>query len=158
MQDLYYRTDADGNILMISPHGAKLAGYDSPEEMIGLNAARDIYMDPGERDHLVALLKERGSVTNYITTLKTKDGRPVVVSASSQIFFDNSGKIAGVEGILHDITDLKGTEARSGKARAGSELSLNLQKMQFSSRVHRAGIPLSTLPWNVSFQKLQTRC
>jgi PAS domain S-box-containing protein len=112
MQDMYYRTDLDGNILMISPHGAKLAGYDSPEEMIGLNAARDIYVDPADRERLVSLLKEKGSVTNYITTLKTKDGRPVVVSASSQFFFDDSGNIAGVEGILHDITDLKDAEAR----------------------------------------------
>ncbi|MGD0081428.1 MAG: PAS domain S-box protein [Methanoregula sp.] len=112
MQDMFYRTDLDGNILMISPHGAKLAGYDSPDEMIGLNTARDIYMDPDERERFVALLEEKGSVTNYITTLKTKNGRPVVVSASSQFCFDDSGKIVGVEGILHDITDLKRTEDR----------------------------------------------
>ena len=109
---MFYRTDLDGNVLMISPHGAKLAGYDSPEEMIGLNTARDIYMDPDERERFVALLEEKGSVTNYITTLKTKTGRPVVVSASSQFCFDDSGKIVGVEGILHDITDLKRTEDR----------------------------------------------
>jgi PAS domain S-box-containing protein len=110
MQDMFYRTDLEGNILMINPHGARLAGYNSPEEMKGLNTMRDIYMNPYDRERFMALLEEKGSVNNFITTLKTRDGRAVIVSASSHFFRDEQGNVAGVEGLLHDITDLKQTE------------------------------------------------
>ena len=110
MQDMFYRTDLEGNILMISPHGARLAGYNTPEELIGLNTMRDIYMNPYDRERFMALLKEKGTVDNFITTLKTRDGKGVIVSVSSHFFRDEQGNIAGVEGLLHDITDLKKTE------------------------------------------------
>ena len=35
MQDLVYQTDLEGNLTMISPSGARLTGYASPEEVIG---------------------------------------------------------------------------------------------------------------------------
>jgi len=48
-QDMLYRTDMEGRITMISPAGAKLAGYDSPDKMIGLDLARDLYAEPQDR-------------------------------------------------------------------------------------------------------------
>ena len=99
MQDMYYRADLDGNILMISPHGAKLAGYDSPEETIGLNATRDIYLGPGERERFISLLKEKGSVTNHISTLKTKNRAELLWSRQAASF---SLTIRGNRGSLGD--------------------------------------------------------
>jgi PAS domain-containing protein len=36
IEDVFYRSDAEGRLLMTSPSGARLFGYDSVEEMIGL--------------------------------------------------------------------------------------------------------------------------
>ncbi|OPY37211.1 MAG: sensory histidine kinase AtoS [Methanoregula sp. PtaU1.Bin051] len=110
IQDVVYQTDRNGKLIMFSPHGVKLAGYDSEEEMIGLDVALDTYMDPKDRERFLAALSEKGFVENYPLVLKTKTGTPRYVTASSHFYHDDYGNVLGVEGILHDITDLKGKE------------------------------------------------
>jgi PAS domain S-box-containing protein len=110
LQGMFYRTDRDGNLTMISPYGVKLAGYNSEEEMIGLNIARDIYQNPEERKRFLAALTEKGSVDNYPLVLKDRHGTPHFVTASSHFYYDDQGNVLGIEGILHDITEQKKTE------------------------------------------------
>jgi PAS domain S-box-containing protein len=105
MQDMFYRTDMQGRITMISPAGVKLAGYDSLDEMIGLNA-RDMYVDPAERGRLLALVAEKGEVSGYPLLLRRRDGVVRHVTTSSHYYRDADGTIQGLEGIIHDITDL----------------------------------------------------
>ena len=106
IQDVYYRTDTRGTILIISPSGAALAGYADPKEMIG-TIATDYYADPAQRDIFLAELKKHRSVSNMEITLKRKDGSPVIVSTSSHAYYDASGNYAGVEGVFRDITRFK---------------------------------------------------
>jgi len=105
MQDLFYRTDLDGTITMISPSGATLAGYDSPEELIGM-AIQDIYADPREREKLLDALRVNGAIREYPLVLKMRDGTLKHVTVSGHFFTDAEGSIQGVEGIIHDVTDL----------------------------------------------------
>ena len=73
MQDLFYRTDLDGTITMISPSGAALAGYGSPEEMIGVTM-QELHADPLERERFLVALRANGTVGGYPLVLKMKDG------------------------------------------------------------------------------------
>ena len=119
MQDVVYRTDREGKLIMFSPHGVKLAGYDSEEEMLGFNVALDTYLNPEDREQFLATLKEKGSVENYPLVLKARYGIPRQVTASSHFYFDDDGNVLGVEGILHDITDIskKEQELRASEER-----------------------------------------
>ncbi len=110
MQDVVYRTDLEGKLIMFSPHGVKLAGYDSVEEMIGFDVALDTYQNPKERERFLAALKEKGFVENFPLVLQARHGRIRQVTASSHFYYDDKGNVLGVEGILHDITDLKEKE------------------------------------------------
>ena len=110
MQDVVYRTDREGKLIMFSPHGVKLAGYDSEEEMIGFDVALDTYLNPEERERFLAALKETGSVDNYPLVLKARYGIPRQVIASSHFYYDDEGNVLGVEGILHDVTDIRKKE------------------------------------------------
>ena len=105
MQDMFYRTDLQGRITMISQAGVKLTGYNTLEELIGLNA-RDMYVDPGERDRLLSLVAEKGEVSGYPLLLRRRDGVVRHVTTSSHFYRDADGTILGLEGIIHDITDL----------------------------------------------------
>lgn len=109
IQDVYYRSDSGGSLIMVSPSAAQLFGY-KPSELIGKNIAQSIYYRPEDRSEFLADLAESGSVTNYEVTLKRRDGTPVTVSTSSHIYRDPSGKPCGVEGIFRDITDRKRAE------------------------------------------------
>jgi PAS domain S-box-containing protein len=121
MQDMFYRTDMQGRITMISPAGVKLAGYNSPEELIGLNA-RDMYVEPGDRDRLLALVAEKGEVSGYPLRLRRRDGAIRLVTTSSHFYRDTDGTVQGMEGIIHDITELR--QAEDGLLLANRKLNL----------------------------------
>ncbi len=107
MRDTLYRSDKIGNITLVSPSGARLLGFSSPEELLGRNIAQDFYYYPEERLLLIQKLRKDGYVDNYEVTLKRKDGSQVIVSTNSHFYFDKNGIIAGVEGIFTDITERK---------------------------------------------------
>jgi len=106
MQDLFYRTDLNGKITMMSPSGARFSGYDSPDDMLGMDAAA-MYVEPEKRNQFLSVLEEKGSVSNYPLTLKVRDGSIRYATTSSHFYRDAQGTIQGVEGVIHDITSLR---------------------------------------------------
>ena len=110
IQDIYYRSDRDGNLIMVSPSAAAAFGYDSVDEILGKSIAETLYFDSAERAGFLAELQKTGSVSNYQTRLKKKDGTMRYVLTNSHYYHDQSGAVAGVEGILRDITDRKAAE------------------------------------------------
>ncbi len=107
IQDVYYRSDLDGNLIMASPSVLPLLGYDAIDELVGKNIAYQILQHPQERAALLEALARDGSVTNYDVELRRRDGSLVTVSTSSHVFYDHDGKPAGVEGIFHDVTAVR---------------------------------------------------
>jgi len=109
MQDIFYRTDLAGKITMLSPSAARLAGYDSLDQLLGRDVT-SVYADPADRDRLLAALRETGSVYAFPMDLKVRDGSIRHVTTSSHFYRDPHGNIAGVEGVIHNITDLRRAE------------------------------------------------
>jgi len=91
MTDTFYRTDARGRVVMVSPSVVELLGYE-PEELRGRQLA-DFYVEPGGRDtFLDALRRNGGSLTAYETRLRHKDGHEVWVSSSSHFYLAQFAK------------------------------------------------------------------
>lgn len=107
MQDAFYRTDKDGNLVMISPGWAPLLGYDSFNSVIGRNLADVFYLDPSRRKDFLKALAPTGKVRDYEVVLKKKDGTPINVEVNSHYYYDSAGNVLGVEGIAHDISERK---------------------------------------------------
>jgi PAS domain S-box-containing protein len=110
IQDVFYRTDNSGNIIMASPSIVRVFGYESIDEFLNKPITM-LYRDPEQRNAFLGEIAENGFVDNYPVNLKKKDGTPVIISASSHYYHDNSGNILGVEGIIRDITFEKEAEA-----------------------------------------------
>lgn len=111
MPGAYYRTDKEGNFLIINPEGAKLFGYNSLEDILGKNVAQHFYFTPEERKkYLQELEKNKGNLKDFELTLKKKDGSPLVISDTSHYYYNEEGNIAGVEGIFLDVTERKQNE------------------------------------------------
>lgn len=106
MQDTFYRTDSEGRITYITPMAKKVVGY-AVEELIGTKLS-DLYMDSGNRDHfLEELAANGGSVENYPTELRHRNGGSVWVSTNAHFYHDTTGAVSGVEGNARDISRLK---------------------------------------------------
>ena len=95
VQDMLYRTDMEGKITMISPAGAKRAGYGSPEEMIGLNLDQTLYADPQERKKFLAILG-KGGISNCISLSfsRTVKGTSTMSLQAAIIIHDAQGQRA----------------------------------------------------------------
>ena len=115
IQDAFYRTDMQGNLLLISPSFTKEFGYSGEKELIGKNIRDNFYVNPKDRDVFLKQLEISGNVTEHRVTLRRHDGSPVVVSASSHIYYNENGKPAGVEGTLHDMTEIVRAEEALSK-------------------------------------------
>lgn len=111
IHDVFYRTDAEGRLSMVSPSGARLLGYENTEEMLGrLN--EEFWFKPEERRDFLQRIQAEGFVADFEVVLKRKDGEPVLVATSSGLYRDEEGAVLGVEGIFRDITERKRTEER----------------------------------------------
>ena len=107
-QDVYYRTDRDGLVTLISPSVKTQAGYD-PADVLG-HPVTNFYADPDERQIFNDRLKKDGFLNDYELQLLARDGRVIRVSASSKLVMGADGEPVGVEGVLRDITDRKYAE------------------------------------------------
>jgi PAS domain S-box-containing protein len=104
IQDVFYRSDLDGNLTLASPSWASILGYNSLDECIGRNIAGDFYVDPSKREDLVTAIMDKGAVSDWEILLKRKDGTPLAVTTNSHLYYDEAGSVLGIEGIFRDNT------------------------------------------------------
>jgi diguanylate cyclase (GGDEF)-like protein/PAS domain S-box-containing protein len=107
IQDVFYRTDAEGIITEISPSVERF-GY-TREQLVGTQVL-ELYEDPEERSGLLKALLEQGEVADHGIRLKAGDGRLVSTSVSAHILRGPDGMLSGVEGTLRDISERKRAE------------------------------------------------
>jgi len=110
IQDVFYRSDIQGNLIMASPSFLTLLGYESIDDCLGRPFGESYYYDMEKCKEFIRKIRETGSVMNYEAVLKRKDGTPVTVETNSHFYIDEAGKIAGIEGIFRDITERKRAE------------------------------------------------
>ena len=109
IQDVFYRSDKNGRLIMGSPSGARLFGYSSVEEMLGL-PLEILWLNPHEREFLIAKIRENGLVHNCEATFVRKDGTAFPVTINAHFYYDEAGTFQGTEGMIHDITERKQAE------------------------------------------------
>lgn len=137
MIDAFYRTDAQGVLVLASPSSLDLLGW-TPEELLGRRLA-DLYVDPQGREVFLEKLRVGGGrVVGYEAALRRKDGTEVWVETNSHYYRDESGQICGVEGTVRNITDRKHAQAA---LRDSEERFRRMQELSSAGiGVHELGI------------------
>lgn len=108
LEDLYYQTDENGIITVLSPSVYRLSGW-MVEDLIG-TPVQDLYIHPDERGILLSELSKNGCVKDYELLLKKKDGTPIPISLSGNLIKNPDGTYGGLRGSLRDITERKEAE------------------------------------------------
>ncbi len=104
-----YRTSVDGEIYMANPAVIKMMGYNSFEDISGVNA-NSAYVDKSGRSGMLELLSETGEVLGYESAWKKKNGETLFVRESARAIKDDEGNLQFIEGVVEDITDRKRAE------------------------------------------------
>lgn len=100
---LYKTRQKDGLFVEINPFGAKLLGYNSPEDVIGKIYSTQHY-DKKTRKMLIEALQNGKSVSDFEIELHKNNGKTVWVSATAM----NGGKF--IIGSFTDISKRKDME------------------------------------------------
>ncbi len=109
LKDMIYESTPEGKFTKINPSGLELLGY-TLDEVLNLNIADDLFVNPKERDTLLKELNENGFVKNYEIRMKTKEGKEIIVIETSFPIKDAEGKVLGYTGIIRDISQNKAHE------------------------------------------------
>ncbi len=110
MIDTFYRTDAQGLLVLVSPSALELLGW-TQQELLGRRLA-DLYVDRQGREAFLEKLRVGGGrIVAYEAVLRRKDGTEVWIETSSHYYRDENGQICGVEGTVRNVTDRKRAEA-----------------------------------------------
>jgi PAS domain S-box-containing protein len=99
-----YRSTTEGRFLDVNPALVNLLGYSSAEELMAVEIARDIYIEPEDRAKAIEEYAATGSLANKEVHWKRKDGRPIIVRLSGSAFGNDHGE-TGFEMIAEDVTE-----------------------------------------------------
>ncbi|GIX49678.1 MAG: hypothetical protein KatS3mg131_3889 [Candidatus Tectimicrobiota bacterium] len=113
--DAILTTDLHGRITFCSPSAAELFGCRC-EELVGQAMAAFYRGGRAEAEGVMRRLRAEGTLRDYETVLRTRDGREVEVSASISLLRNLKGEVTGTLGILKDISARKRLEAQLRQA------------------------------------------
>jgi PAS domain S-box-containing protein len=102
----FFQSSIEGQYLTVNPAMSGILGYDSPADLLEriTDIRRQLYVNPENRDEIIAASLERGSAVRREAQLRRKDGSVIWVSCNERVVRDENGKILYLEGFIYDIT------------------------------------------------------
>ncbi len=108
--DIIICVDRRGTITFYNDGARRNLGF-APEEMLGRNV-REIYPDLDAARKVMAAMRAgvgegKGKVSNFETSLKTRNGQMIPVAISAAIIYGDNGEEMGSIGFAKDIRDIR---------------------------------------------------
>lgn len=112
-----YQSTPEYHFLIANPALAGICGYDSPAELTAAAPlVEQLFVDPERRAEFVAVLVERGKVTNFETELHRRGGGRVWVSLNARVVRNPEGRLLYDEVFVEDISRRREIEAQMLRA------------------------------------------
>jgi PAS domain S-box-containing protein len=102
-----YISSKEGKFLDANKALLDMLGYESKEEFLKIDIAKDLYTRPEDRRKFQDRIERDGYVIDYEIDFKRKDGRHISVLHTGQVRYDHEGNIIGYEGINVDQSQRK---------------------------------------------------
>ncbi|MCC7054169.1 MAG: PAS domain S-box protein [Gemmatimonadaceae bacterium] len=100
-----YRAERNQRMLDVNPAMLELLGYDTREELLALDLARDVYADTSDHEWLVRTA-QAGELDDWVeVTWRRRDGELIDVRLSLRMVEDEDGGPPVFEGIAEDVTE-----------------------------------------------------
>jgi two-component system, cell cycle sensor histidine kinase and response regulator CckA len=129
-----YQASPEGRFISVNNAFARMAGYDSPEELIA--AINDIgvefYVSSEDRRRFREIITTNGMITGFEAEYYKKDGTTFWVLVNARAVTDEQGQIIYYEGIAADVSQRKRAEEEQAKLEAQLQQA---QKMESVGRL-----------------------
>ncbi|MDI1252582.1 EAL domain-containing protein [Thermomonas sp.] len=104
-----FRSLPDGRLLECNDAFARMLGYESRDEVIGVNT-KTLYFEEGDRERYLAHLRKYGSLDNSVVRLRRADGAELWGMVTVNLILDDPGQPEVIQGTLIDFTERKHAE------------------------------------------------
>jgi len=106
--------DVDGKFVDVNQTLVKMLGYQSRNELIAVNFARDVIRNPAERERPFGPYLREGRIECVEIEWSRKDGTPIRVRLSGCEVRDEQGGRDGCEIIAEEVSERGRTESHEG--------------------------------------------
>ncbi len=100
-----YRSSLEGRFFDVNPALIAMLGYDSAEEVLGLDPKSDVFLDPSEQERVMREFQRGARLDHVEARWKRKDGSAITVRLSGRVVNNPEEAAEVVEIIAEDITE-----------------------------------------------------
>ncbi len=111
-----YRASVDGRFLDVNPALIHMLGYDTVEQVLMLDAQREVFVDPAEHDRLMREFQHAGSLDSVEVRWKRRDGSNITVRLSGRGATAPDEADQALEIIAEDVTERRALEEQFRQA------------------------------------------
>lgn len=107
-----FQSSPAGVYLNVNRALAAIYGYETPDEVIAAvgDIERQLYVDPTRRAEFVKLIQLNGSITNFVSEIRRRDGERIWISENARTVYDDAGNLLCYEGTIENVTEAKRTQ------------------------------------------------
>jgi len=104
-EGLFFSTP-EGRFIEVNDALVQMLGYSSRDELLQIDIPAQLYFSPDQRERHARAMEEHGSLRNFESTLRRKDGSPIYVLINAFGLYDKSGRLLQIRGLMLDVTGL----------------------------------------------------
>ncbi len=119
-----FRSSSAGRFLTVNRALVEMLGYASAQELLGLDLAADVYVDPTLRSRLTSQYEKTDRVAGVDVDWRRRDGTRITVRLSGQPVRNVRGEVDAWEMVAEDVTERRRLEAQLRTAQKMEALGL----------------------------------
>ena len=97
----------EGKFLNANQALLDMLGYESKEEFLNINIAKDLYVKPDDRRKFQQMIERDGRIIDHEVDFKRKDGSTIPILLTAHVRYDQEGNVLGYEGLNVDLSQRK---------------------------------------------------
>ncbi|TPE44294.1 PAS domain S-box protein [Pontibacter mangrovi] len=140
-QDVYYRADLEGRLILVSPSITQLLGYHE-DEVLGFPSGQ-FYVNTEDQKDIREAVLDQETVRDIEVEMVCKDGTRKTVLLDSRLVYSEMGEPVAMEGVVRDVSELKRTQTALLRAKEEAENLLKVKTQFLANMSHELRTPMN---------------